>query len=646
MKTFDERRESVVKYMHKIKRRRAVTAATCSLLAVAVLAMVLFIPYDTTPPDVSMYAGSDYYHLIQRLNEATYNKPAYKNNFEALVNNLDFGLGKGENSIMGGITNGMPMAPGAAPNNGQLEDAPNGNYEEVTDNQVEGVIEADLLKRSDQYAFYLRDRELSVYTIEGKDSLRISTYKIKVFDESKTFPEWGYFSYYANTTEAMYLSQDCNTLTVILSAKSSVVGSCTAVVNLDVSDPTHITQRNCVYFEGGRYNSRLVDDKILLTYDLTIRKDKIDFDDPDTFVPHYGQPGDLTRIPAEQIVCPQSITDLKYTVVCMLNSDSLELLGSTALLGYTQEMYVSRDTVYLTHSYTEQTESLLGNAYTQMAMTDITGISYAGETLAILGTISLEGSVKDQYSMDQHEGILRVVTSTTVSQFQETLYDSFVPTTRLDTKRNVNLYCLDLSTWELAASVIAFAPDGEDAQSVRFDGDYAYVCTAEVITVTDPVYFFDLRDLENIIWKDTGTIDGYSTNLIQLGDGYLLGIGFDKWGALKVEVYAEGEEGVVSVCSYEPQDMFSREYKSYLIDREHDRIGIPVYYYENGEHHVEYRLLCFNGSKIVETLVVTMNDILDTRAVHCLDNTRAFIAEGYLYLFSDVSDGFSATKIA
>ena len=37
----------------------------------AVLALVLFIPYSTTPPDVRMYAESEYYGLIQRINELT-----------------------------------------------------------------------------------------------------------------------------------------------------------------------------------------------------------------------------------------------------------------------------------------------------------------------------------------------------------------------------------------------------------------------------------------------------------------------------------------------------------------------------------------------------------------------------------------------
>ena len=102
----------------------------------------------------------------------------------------------------------------------------------------------------------------------------------------------------------------------------------------------------------------------------------------------------------------------------------------------------------------------------------------------------------------------------------------------------------------MVAKVERFAPKGETVRSVRFDGDYAYVCTA--IQLTDPVFFFDLSDLSNITYKDTGTISGFSTSLVDLGDGFLMGIGVGSLSTtLKVEIYVEGEQGVESYCSYE-----------------------------------------------------------------------------------------------
>ena len=639
MKTFNERRESVENYMEKIKRnrRRNIAVVTSACLVVAVLAMVLFIPYDTTPPDVSMYADSDYYNLIQRLNEATYQKPRYKNNFEMLVDNSFFSLNSDAVATPDGFLagNNSPMAPGDAPEYAGTAGSTNGKYEEVTDNQVDGVIEADLLKRSDKYAFYMREGELSVYAIAGGDSALISTYRVGGFVESDVVNNKDDFYYFASAE--MYLSTDCTTVTIVLHGFNDAIGRYTVLVNLDVSDPANITERNRVYFTGDYVSSRMVEGDILLTYNYTVSNDRMNFEEPATFVPQYGTPENMTCIPGENIICPENVSATRYTVVCKVDGESLEVEGSAALLSYSQELYVSEDTIYATHSYTERNQEKFDNNYRQTTMTEITGISYSGDSLKILGTIALEGRVKDQYSMDQYDGILRVVTSTTVSYFQETFYGEFASNTTSVVDRNVNLYCIDLSNWEIAAEVIAFAPNGEDAQSVRFDGYNAYVCTAEVITVTDPVYFFDLSDLDNITWKDTGTIDGYSTSLINLGDGYLLGIGYNADRTLKIEVYEETQDGVVSVCTYERDAGFSEDYKSYLVDREKNLIGLHVYDYGKDGGQV-YILLHFDGYKLVP--------IVERLAAGSYANTRAFIADGFLYVFSsDSINNFSVTPI-
>ncbi len=164
MKTYDERMQGIEakikmkKIRQNILRAGLITAGTC--LTVLAMALVLFLPYDRTPPDVSMYAASPYYGLIQRLNEATYTPPKYKNNFEMLKDRLaSTGLLK---------NNGGDMAPGDMEMAGDASpEGSTGSYVEVTDNQVAGVIEADIVKRSDRYIYHLLDGSLRVYTIEG-----------------------------------------------------------------------------------------------------------------------------------------------------------------------------------------------------------------------------------------------------------------------------------------------------------------------------------------------------------------------------------------------------------------------------------------------------------------------------------------------
>ena len=618
MKTFDDRKKSVEAYITKIKRKRRRTAVmiTCLLL---VLSLVLFVPYNSMEPSVSRYADSEYYGVIQNINTMRFQKPKYKNNFHAMIGFLAHWGAKSATGADGMLENnnlGIQMAPGAAPDGFKGEE-----YVEVTDNQVDGVTEADIFKRSDKYVYYLSGDTLSVYTIAQADSQLAGCFQLISDVGTKNF----------NNME-MYLSTDCRTVTILAntyyrnneSGDRYTFKAMTVVINLDVSDPANIMETARMYFEGDMLSSRVVDGDLLLSYNYGFIAGNADFDDPSTFVPQYGTPGDMICIPGENIVCPENVTDARYTVVCKLDGDTLEVLDATALLGYSEDLYVSSDTIFATRSYSDRNDHFLDNGYTRTAMTEITGISYGGDSLEVLGSICLEGTVKDQYSMDQYEGILRVVTSTSVSNVRETAYGESISMMPSPAERNVNLYCIDLAQWKVAAEVIAFAPAGEDAQSVRFDGVHAYVCTAEVITLTDPVYFFDLSDLQNITWTDTGVIDGYSTSLIQLGDGYLLGVGFGSGRKMKIEVYQEVDGKVISVCAYERDADFSVNYKSYLVDRENSLFGLAAH---NWHTELEFILLHFDGVSLLE---------LERFEVPGgeMSSNRAFIADGWLYVLN------------
>ena len=611
MKTYDQRTADIAAKINQKTKQKRMVKGICLSTALVVLALILFVPYSTTPPSVERYADSPYYGLIQKLNEVTFQPPQYANNFEAVFESVrDFG--------MMGMTGSAPNADYESSGTGL------GEYVEVTDNQVSGVIEGDLFKRSDRYIYYLRDLELSVYDINQADSKQVGSYRIGEMQDVIVKPYGSgdtadtKIQYFGDAE--LYLSADCTTVTVLFGCYEEDMGRSTVLVTLDVTDPANIRENGRIYLTGQYISSRMVEGSLLVTQNYSVGSH--DFADPQTFVPSYGTPESMTCIPPENILCPDSAQADRYTVVYLLDGSTLEVEGSAALLGYSQELYVSAETIYATHLYDVYGEKDENGVSRQDRMTQISGISYAGDTLVLLGTVTLEGSVKDQYSMDQYDGMLRVVTTTrSWDHRRQNGYDTVSMQSR-----NVNLYCIDLENWEVAASVIGFAPEGEEATSVRFDGDHAYVCTAEVVSMTDPVYFFDLSDVENITYTDTGTIDGYSTSLIQLGEGYLMGVGYGDSRQLKIEIYEEVDGKVVSVCSYEAEAMFSEEYKSYLIDRERKLIGLGL----SNQYYVRddcYVLLHFDGYGLTEVTTVPISGTPE--------NVRAALIDGWIYVLSD-----------
>ena len=361
-------------------------------------------------------------------------------------------------------------------------------------------------------------------------------------------------------------------------------------------------------------SSRMVGDDLLLLSSFRIAYD-YDFSDESTFLPQIGQPGNMVSVAAEDILAPEELSSTQYTVVCKLDGKTLKVKGSAAFLSYSNEIYVSEDNVFATRGFTAQEKG-----YASRLMTEISCLNYSAETLEHKGSVTVEGSVKNQYSMDEYKGTLRVVTSV-----RNTLESVSGSTASAAWERNASLYCISLEDFSIVASVEKFAPAGEQAESVRFDGDNAYVCTAEIIILTDPVYFFDLSDLDNITYNDTGTISGYSSSLVNFGDGYLLGIGYGDDRGLKIEVYEETADGVDSVCAYEAYADFSEQYKSYLIDRENRMVGLGMCNWENGDYR--YVLLLFDGYELRELVNVPLE-------AYDLGNTRAVMIEDYLYILN------------
>lgn len=593
MKTYEQRNRDVRCKVLQKKQRRAAVRTAVILGCVAALALVLFLPINHQPPSVRQYAKSEYYDVIRAINRAGYQKPHYDTLFEKYFVDARKDVDYDEGTL------GVPM-PGAGIN-GSGSYAPEGipgeSYEEVTDNQVEGVIEGDLIKRSDKYIYYLRGDTLAVYTIAGDASELVGSYHIK----AEAALEYD--------VKEMYVSEDCTTVTVLISGYGEAFTPgrkerMVSLATLDVTDPANIREEERLYLTGSYLSSRLVDGKLLLMSEYCIPAD-CNFDRPETFLPRFGTATDMRCIAAEDVLLPQAMSARRYTVVTMLDQKDLSVTDTAAFFGCSAELYVSQDHIFAIGGYiTEQAEP----------MSEIVCVGYGAEGFVHKGGARLSGTVKNQYSMDEYEGVLRIVTSTTKKGV-----------------RNADLTCLSLTDWSVLAKVESFAPNGETVESVRFDGCYAYVCTAEVVMLTDPVYFFDLSDLDNITWKDTGTIDGYSGSLVNFGD-FLLGIGYGATRGLKIEVYEETADSVVPVAVYErPWCLFfAEQYKAYLIDRENGLVGLGTV--EKGSS--EYLLLLFDGYELTEIAKVPMEGYPD--------DMRAVFIDGWLYVFGD---SFAVTKI-
>lgn len=589
----------------KMKRNRetknvgSILKTAVSLTVCLVLALFLFLPVNNNKIDTSAYKDSEYHDLIEALEpyRASATAKPYDNNFELITSLLGMFLRLG---IMGGTD----MAPDAAPP--MDEGAMSGSeYVETTDNQVAGVIEGDIIKTTTSHLFHYSYGKLMIFELDGENTERTA-----IFDITKNLDGKSY-----NEAE-MYLTADGKTVIIVTDYMTHDKKGKVGVLFIDVADPTNPIYKGMLSIDGDYNTSRLVDGKLLLMSEYYFSIKNVDYDDPSTYVPTVTRDGEDSLLTMDEIFAPQGVNSSRYTIVASIDINSCEITGANGLLNFTNSVYVSENNVYVTRNYSE-TKEISGNTKISEEMTDIAVLGYTEDGLE-RRVITLSGTVLNQYSMDELDGYLRVVTSTSKFDYVSGGMLS-TPARRIS---SASLYIVDLSNCTTIASVENFAPEGEEVASVRFDGDKLYVCTAVVINFSDPVFFFDLSDYSNITYTDTGIIDGYSTSLINLGEGFLLGIGRVDWRSNKVEVYEEQAGQVVSVAEFEFNGEYSTSYKDYLVNREKNLFGFSVFgdvKYENS-----YILLQFDG---YDLNVVTVVDYVSYN-----DNARGILRRDYLYV--------------
>jgi hypothetical protein len=126
------------------------------------------------------------------------------------------------------------------------------------------------------------------------------------------------------------------------------------------------------------------------------------------------------------------------------------------------------------------------------------------------GSGGVKGRVLNQFAMDEHQGYLRMATTT-----------GHVPSP--DVHSTISVLEEHGGALRVVGLVDHLAPT-EDIRSVRFDGDRGFVVTFKK---TDPLFAIDLSDPTAPAVVGELHIPGYSTYMHWLDDDHILSIGYD-----------------------------------------------------------------------------------------------------------------------
>ncbi len=505
-----------------------------------------------------------------------------------------------------------------------------------TNNQVEGVQEGDIIKNDGKYIY--------INTSGGLKIIDSNPYDPKVA-AIVNVPENTTVSEIFTTGNRLVVIGQNNVFHIMNSEKSSEArimppryyDDRTNVLVYNVSNIEKPVLEKEYIFDGNYLTGRVIEDKLYLisTKNINYYYDLYSEREPDIPLPYYTDVlsdkkyeigyGDIKYFPG--------YIDSRYMYTVGIDlSDKSSKPDVDVYLGGSDTVYVSKDSMYAAiadYSYDNsgsQTE-LYNPVYT--ASTVIYKFSLNSGSIDVEAQGSVPGTIINQFSMDEHEGMFRIAT-TTGEMWQ-------------NTSKN-NLYILN-DKLKITGMLEGLAP-GERIYSTRFAGNRVYMVTFRQV---DPLFVIDASNPQKPVVEGMLKIPGYSTYLHIVDENHILGFGYDtqenQWGGtvnggMKIsmfdvtdtdkpkEVRSEiiGEAGTYSEVLY--------NHKSLMFSLSKGLMAFPVSV--SGENYKTE----FNGAYVYN--VSSDSFMLKNKISHVYDEgtygnevRRIIYIGNYIYTFSD-----------
>ena len=192
-----------------------------------------------------------------------------------------------------------------------------------------------------------------------------------------------------------------------------------------------------------------------------------------------------------------------------LTTDSLK--SRTAVLAEPGTIYASKDTLYVATNHWWWWPEPGQSDATYVHAFDLRN----PDSAPYLGSGTVEGTVRDQYGMDEFSGALRVATHLTTRVADGTTWGT------LKASNRISVLTLQAGSLTLTGKTDDYGAD-EQTFGTRFLGPRGFVITARQV---DPLFTFDLADPAHPTKVGELQMPGFISYLHPVDDTHLLGIG-------------------------------------------------------------------------------------------------------------------------
>jgi uncharacterized secreted protein with C-terminal beta-propeller domain len=460
----------------------------------------------------------------------------------------------------------------------------------TTNNQVQGVDEADMVKTDGNY-LYIASGD-TVYIVQAQPASNASVVSKILLNGS--FTSDLYISnnrlvvitneYYAipllvaNQPEVSSSGEANASAGSSAGSSPSVVPSnssqgivisppimweppTTSIQVYDVTNKSSPMLVNDIEINGSFSGTRMIGDYVYAVIDQMSEP----FGNSTVVLPTIDDNGAAIQVQPNQIsYTDASATSYDFITVLALDiaNDNAQPTFTTFLANSESDMYVAQDNMYLAvpnyGAVTPVADGLLGTT-SSTDETLIYRLSLNGASVTLEAQGSVPGIPLDQYSMDESNGYFRIAT-----------------TQWTDNGTVNNLYVLD-SNLSIVGKIEGFAP-GESIYSARFIDNRCYLITYQQV---DPFYVIDLTDPTSPQILGALDIPGVSTYLYPYDANTIIGVGTQNENVMLSLFNVTDVSNPTQIATYQVDANFSYtdvayDTHAFLYDQSRSLLVIPV----------------------------------------------------------------------
>ena len=508
-----------------------------------------------------------------------------------------------------------------------------------TNNQVDGVQEGDIIKNDGKYIFVKTGERLKIIDSNPLNPKVVATVNVPENTSISEIFIWDNKLVVIGQNNFYYIMKEYNETDSDVKVEAAYImpprnyDNRTNVLVYNIENAEKPILEREFLFDGNYLSGREIDGRLYL---VTTKYISVYYDYTDIPLPYYTDvlKNETNEFSYKDIRYFPNYIDSRYMYTAGIDlTDKLSVPDVEVYLGGSDTLYVSNDSLYAavndySYDYTIKQDELYSPEYSTSTVIYKYGLE--GGKINVLSQGKVPGTIINQFSMDEHEGMLRIAT-TSGEMWNET-------------SKN-NLYILD-ENLKLKGNLEGLAP-GERIYSTRFAGDRVYMVTFKQV---DPLFVIDASDPSNPKAEGMLKIPGYSTYLHLVDESHIIGFGYDtevsEWGGTVTggfklsmfdvtnikspkETYTEviGKQGTYSELLY--------NHKALMFSLNKGIMAFPLSRTTDGWKTDFFGAYVYNVSSDTISFKTKISHI-DTEAISYMDEIKRIIYIGdYLYTFSD-----------